>query len=108
MARVTIEGDLALESLRPALPSEQDNRKKNCDSRCYQSACPNFLAGEADMNMKKMTQHGRGYSRHHNKHEQVPHPGTDWIHAGNSLPFQPHDKPTSTMRGPSVLACRLF
>lgn len=60
------------------------------------------------MNMKKMTQHGRGYSRHHNKRKQVPHPKTDWIHAGNSLPFQPHDKPTSTKRGPLVLACPLF
>ena len=36
--------------------------------------------------MKKMTQHGRGYSRHHNKRKKVPHPRTDWIHAGNSLP----------------------
>jgi hypothetical protein len=50
---------------RPAFPSEYNYSKQNPDSGRYQSPCPNFLAGEADMNMKKMTQHGRGYSRHH-------------------------------------------
>jgi hypothetical protein len=39
------------------------------------------------MNMKKMTQRGRGYSRHHNKRKQMPHPKTGWIHAGEQSPF---------------------
>jgi len=45
-------------------PSEYDYCKQNPDSGGYQSSCPNFFAGEADINMKKMTQHGRSYSRH--------------------------------------------
>jgi hypothetical protein len=50
----------------PAFPSEYNYCEQNPDSGGYQSPCPNFLAGEADMNMKKMTQHGRGYYRHNN------------------------------------------
>jgi hypothetical protein len=56
------------------------------------------------MNMKKIKQHGGGYYRHNNNCKEVPHPKTGWIHAAEQFSLANLDKPTSTMRGPRLLA----
>jgi hypothetical protein len=80
----------------PGSPSKYHYCKQNPDSGGYQSPCANFLAGEADMNMKKMKQHGGGYCRHNNNCKEVPHPKTGWIHAAEQFSLANF----STSRGP--------